>query len=424
MRSHRLALFLIALFLVAAPLLASAAGPGRGGGMPAMRASHERDADAFDNLSESAKGHGLDRAENARLFAKLTYANGTASGRFVRFGLNNTTGVVTDYTVLGGNNTTSTFFSSVMPTPFNATQDVRVTGSVLRLYGENATLKVHNNPLGLMQWSADGAPLTLNFTLAPGASVKNDTANDTLRINLNGSAVHGHVILAGPGNFTSWSNESITVSLEANSTLLFAAHPAEGGLLVSSLHALRDAAGNHTVGAVVNLVNADGSPLTDTTDLGVAAEATEIHNGSAKIHVSGDSPTGRSIVINVDHDSFPDANVTVMLDNQTLPNGTQQAAFAAQGGVANVTRTADGITIVVSVPHFSDHDIVIAAAGATTGTTQTTPTATTTTETTPSGTTTESPTTSSPTKGTPGFEAALLVAGAAAAAVLLLRRRS
>lgn len=410
----RIVSFLIVLGLLAVPLLASAAGPGAHA--PSKAAARDRDAGAWANLSESAKAKGLSRAENAHLFAKLTYANGTAAGRFVSFGLDNATGVVTNYAVLAGNNST-TFFASVTPDAFNATDDVRVTGSILRLYGENATLKVHNNPLGLAQWNTADAGLTLTFALAANVTAANDTANNTLR--LTASGIHAHLIL--PNGSFAVDNGTVTATMPANATLLFAAHPANGGLLVRDLHAVRDAAGNGTVGAIVSVAGSDeDEPVDDAVDVGgVSAHATHARNGTATIHVSGDSPRGKAIVIHLDNATLPGTNVTVMLDNQTVHEAALGDALRATGAAVNVTRSADGVTVVVAVPHFSDHDIVLASTS-TSGTTTPTPTTTTT-----DGTTTPTPTTSgttTTTSKTPGFGLVALV-GAAAVVALLLRRR-
>src|SRR5688572_13714510 len=53
----------------------------------------------WQNLSQAQKDAGLARADQHRLFAKFQYANGTASGRFVSFGLNPSTGAMTQFTV-------------------------------------------------------------------------------------------------------------------------------------------------------------------------------------------------------------------------------------------------------------------------------------------------------------------------------------
>ncbi|MEA3200007.1 MAG: hypothetical protein QOE90_1435 [Thermoplasmata archaeon] len=404
---------LVGVALLATSLAALAAPPAGRDGNASARTHPDG---PWANLSESARGHGLAAAESHRLFAKLAYANGTATGRFVSFGLDNATGVITHYDVVS-NNATIPVFASITPTPFNATDDVRVTGSVLRLEGDNATLMVHNNPLALLNWRAEDAGLNLTFALAPNVTITNDTTNQTVKLNL--ATSHGHLTIAGNGTFTSVSNGTIKVALDPHASLLFAYHTTESKLMASGLHAAIAAAAHGHVGAVVSAVDADGSPLDDATDLGVSAHATSLSHGHATIRVSSDTPEGRSVLVQLGNDTIPaNATVVVTLDNETLPNATLDDALSGARAGVNVTRTDEGVSIAVSVPHFSDHDITVSAASTGAGTGTTTPTS----ATDAGATTPASSTPAAPSKATPGFEAAALL-GALALGLLVLRRR-
>lgn len=424
---------LLTVFLLA-PALAQMGGPGAGnaGGQgrgaaarAADREGHETQAREWNNLSETARTRGLERAEEARLFARFTYADGTATGRFVTFSLDPVTGVLRDYAVRSGNSTTS-FFATVTPSGFVGNGTPAVHGARLSLDGQNATFSAHNNPTGLFQYRGEG--LSVAFEAASGATVTADN-NRTATVAISGQ--HGHVIATGNGTLTV-SGTTITVS--GAHGVLFAAHPTgnESGMATANLHAVRDALTQDRVGGMLSVVNADGAAVTDATYMGVAMRARNVSQGRANVTVSSPEPAGKSVVIFLDEtvvNGTQGANVTVTLDGRPVPRAANAAAAlnASTGqGVFHVTNATQGVQVIVSVPGFSEHDIGITTQ-ATTGVTQ--PTVTTTATPTPTGTTGGTPTPTGSASGggegdngTPGPALAFLVLAFLGAALVLRRR--
>lgn len=446
-----LAILVTALLL--SPVLAQGQGQGQGQGhqggpanVRADRATHaaaERDAgraheQEFNNLSETARARGLARAEEAKLFGRLDFANGNATGRFVSFGLDAAAGTVRDYTVRSGNNSTL-FLSSVTATGWTANGAPRVTGSILRMDGGNVSLAAHNNPTAILVYR--GANATVTFTAASNATVTPDN-NRTVTVAVGN--VHGHVVLHGEGTLAA-SGATVTLTLGSHGAALFMAHPGDAPLATANLHAVRDAIAADKLGGVLSVVNADGRPLTDATYLGVAMRASDVAPGRLNVTVSSPEPAAKSVVINVDGNvlnlTTPGVNLTVTLDGQRL-NAAPNATAAAQGlaiGTYHVTNaTGGGAQVVVSVPGFSEHVIGLSTQAAGTGTTPTvtspvatspattspattSPAATSPATTSPAGTT-PAGTTPTPDADTPA-PAVVLVLLVLAALALVVRRR-
>lgn len=381
MRAATTFLVILVTVLLLSPVLAQGQGPGQGhqggpGNVRADRAAHaaaERDAgraheQELGNLSETARARGLARAEEAKLFGRLDFSNGNATGRFVSFGLDAATGAVRDYTVRSGNNSTL-FLASVTPTNWTANGTPRVTGSVLRMDGGDVTLRAHNNPTAILVYRGSNA--TVTFTAGPNATITPDN-NRTATLAV-GNA-HGHVVLHGEGTLAA-SGATVTVTLGRHGAALFMAHPADAPLATANLHAVRDAIANDKVGGILSVVNADGRPLTDATYLGVDMRARDVAPGRLNVTVNSPEPAGRSVVINVDGNllnlTTPGVNLTVTLDGQRL-NPAPNASAAAQGlaiGTYHATNaTGGGAQVVVHVPGFSEHVIGIAAQAPATGT--------------------------------------------------------
>jgi hypothetical protein len=372
----------------------------------------ERAQDRFDALPDATKSAGLDRADHARMFGKLTYdaSTGHASGRFVSFDVDAASGTISNYRQAAWN---LTFFSSVTIAPWTKADDPRVHGAVLVLHGEDTLVRAHNNPLTLLGYHAGNASATVTFHTAPGVTVDFANAtNHTVRVfgKVGNVTYHGHLVLGGNGTITANAN-TVTLGLVPHGDAFFFAHPTNGGLFADTLHDLINAVANGRGGTVLNVVNVNGQAVEEQESLGdVDATTQSIGDGHLAVAVSG-TGGGKVVVVDVDRDTLngtPD-KIVVKLDGVNLTRVSSAALATATEASVNVTETATGVELSVFVPHFSDHTI-----DATTGATSTNDTG----GTSPSPSPSPTPTSSS----TPGFGLALL-AGAAAVAAIALRRR-
>lgn len=431
---RKTAILILALLLATAvlsPALAQGQGQskrqGPDGRANAERAVHEREAAEWNNVSADARARGLARAEAARLFSGFAYTGGNATGRFVSFGLDN--GTLANYTL---RDNATTFFASVTPSSFGGNGTPRVHGATLRLAGANVTFSAHNNPTGMFAYRAGNASLTLTLALGPNVTAAQDS-NRTLTLNTGG--MHGHLVVQGNGTYNA-TGGTVTVALEPGAGLLFLGHPSQTPL-ASNLHAVRDAMANDRVGGILNLVATDGAPLQDRVFLGVEMRATKAGQGRAEVIVSSDEPAGKAVVLNLDNATLnltAGRNVTVTLDGQrVLPATSAAAALNASQASYHANASAGGVQVIVNVPGFSDHTIVVQSDAPTTATptgpTLATPTSVVVTPTSASptpaaGTPPASPTATSPAPtpaDTPAPGLALVVV--ALACLALLRRR-
>ncbi len=126
------------------------------------------------------------------------------------------------------------------------------------------------------------------------------------------------------------------------------------------------------VGAELTLVGDNGSVLDETIlyeDLNVTFE--EKRNGHVRFVVDGELPTGRTILLNVDHDVFQDADVEFRYYD-VEENGTVEVPIRAANGIQDALNPnddstpeyylgqgANGMQVLVTVPHFSAHVVEI-----------------------------------------------------------------
>lgn len=396
---------LVALVLVGAAAPALAKGPGE-----RAQAAREMDERDFNNLTAAAREQGLARAESAKLFARWSYGAGNATGRFVGFTLAESTGAITGF-ALRGNNTTTPVFASVTPTPFAGNGSAKATGSVLHLAGGDASLAAHNNPLGLLRYSAGNATLGVSYVLADGA---NATLNGTQALVSLGS-LHGHVVVQGNGTLElSADNRTLVASVPAGGAVVFMGHPGDAPSATSALHDVKDAIASGQLGAITTVVDAGGAPLEERASFGVTARASSVGKGRANITVSSDDPTGKAVVVNLDGSIIPPGDVgkvNVTVDGVRAARASSLGAVLRGSNATNATvfvnRTDTGVQIVIYLPHFSDREVSITTASATTTAptvATTSPTSVVTPTTSPSSPTTASPTTTATPSATPTAE--------------------
>jgi hypothetical protein len=327
----------------------------------ATRADSEQDA--HDNASWHALGGmqrslGLQHAERARLFSQLLAADGQARGRFVSFGYNATRGELTAYRAEELN---ATFLDLVHAEGFVANGTPGTHGAAFRMAGDGAAFAAHDNPTALLD--VRGADLTVHVMLAGGVAAGNLTDNRTVRLTA-ANGQHGHLVLVGNGTV-----HAITGGFQfdlADGGVMFVAHPS-GTAAADALHDVLAAAAQGRLGAVASVVDAGGMPLEDTDSWGVQVRAERTGNHSLALRVGSDEPAGKAVVVRTDNDTVPAGrpeDVTVSLDGVALARAASalEVLNGTGEGKAFVTVTAGAVQVVVSVPHFSDHELVLASA--------------------------------------------------------------
>lgn len=333
------------------------------------RAARAREAAGWANLSEPTRAKGLARAEEARLFGKLELTDGVAAGRFVSFNL--TGANVSDYTVRDVAAATSArFLAGVNVTGFAENGTAAVHGATLRLDGDGGSLSAHNNPTGLLTYRAENATLTLEILVPSEVTVTAESAKTMQLAPLDG---HGHLILHGNGTMQppapGAGAKLVAVTLDPGASLVFMAHPSRS-LVAQNLHKLRDAMANERVGGILTVVKADEAAIQDRVFLGVDMETTSLGPNRAEVVVRSDNPAGKVVVLNLDQTVLTAAsgdNVAVTLDGQPLSRDDSSVVINATKAMYHVERFDGGVQVVVNVPAFSDHTVVVSSDGSSSG---------------------------------------------------------
>ncbi|HEV8359001.1 MAG TPA: hypothetical protein VGR28_00955 [Candidatus Thermoplasmatota archaeon] len=323
---------------------------------PPARAQAQDQAAAWGSLSSAQRAEGQLRAEQARLFAGFTASNGTASGRFVRFGYNASAGDVRNVEVIEAN---ATFLAVVHMAPWggNVTEDV--AGAALRVGTDKGSLTAHDAPTALMAWRGAG----MVFQIALGPNVTANITNKTARL-VAPNGAHAHLLIAGNGTLAGVG--AAVVGAVAPGTLVFLAHPANTSV-AASLHERLDALAAGQLGGEISVVEGGGAPVPDGESFGVRLHAEEASEGRVRVRASSDDPAGKAVVVRTDTATVPVGGpdeVRVLVDGVAAARAANalEALNATTGqGKAWVDVASGGVQVIVALGNFSDHLIEVAA---------------------------------------------------------------
>lgn len=367
-----LSLALAALLIAAATGPALAAGPGR-------QAHARQFSQTADNQFENSphKAAALQKAEQRGMFGQWTKDGNVVHGRFVKFNLTGETGTIADFSYRNGTGANyRKIFTEVEFADFTRDTSapgtpagVRLTGSILRVYGTDGILRLHNNPGAGVRFQNGDVARDVTFQLAPGVTAGSFADGDkSLRLNLTGFGFtdHAHVVVTN-GTITK-TTTFVKVSLAKNATLAFLLHPKVAD--AAALHRLISAIAKGRLGAAADLVVVNGVALVQADDIDVGVRAGNVTGKRAQLFASGEGVGARVVMVTLSREDFPDlknGSLEVRLAGAKINLADEAAVHAATGAAANVTIGKDAIVVLVNVPHFSEQEIVVQATETTAG---------------------------------------------------------
>lgn len=236
--------------------------------------------------------------------------------------------------------------------------DANRSDATVTAMGPNATVALHDTPTAFVKVTATSA-IDLSLTLDPDANLRTEEG----RVVVSRAGVEAAAW--SPDGEVTLSNGTVTASLEAGDDLMFRVRP--GGMKFMSAYepAISTGVESGAVGAEAFVQggpsNRAGHAVATYSDLSV-----DVDRGQAlELTVSSDDPLGKVVVVRADDLALPGrGQVQVTYDGHNLSradsiqdvldphdDGLDAEFFTAQVDSGNV--------VLVSVPHFSVHEITI-----------------------------------------------------------------
>jgi hypothetical protein len=318
-------------------------------------------------------------------FGNLSYENGLVAGKFIRFIFNEQNGNILAYT-LKRDEGNITVFDSISLDNFKAKENPNVLyGSNWICRGENIILNAHDNPTAFLKINVIDGNNSLVFDLGNNFSA-NRTWSENV-ISINGESIRGKLIIVGP---IWWRNNKtcnvsieegfINISLSERFSVFFMVNPIRGfgvGISNEFQDHIEDAISKCRVGARIYVQSANRTQNRTHSmlysDINLRCRADK---GRIEVNVSSEEEGGQTIVIDIDNETFNVININkiqVRYDGELIDKASNYSDILNpddDNGKPEylIVVGSDGIQILVSIPSFSEHVILISEIGASAGT--------------------------------------------------------
>ena len=381
----KLIALLLVLIMLTLPVLGEMMGAGNGMMRKNAKEMHEEGSQMREN--EGMRGMGF------------MHSQGNNFGNYVIFSVDNTTGDVMNYSILG-----IAVFDSIKVSGFNF-KETATRGAVTGITDNDGSIviQLHDNPAAVINIMAK-AKATIIFNLAEGVTAAKE--DNIVKISSGNLTAY---IASGNATSVNIDGGNVSIGIDKGFTI-FRASPVN--MPVNEMHRkFMGEINRNRAGAEISVGDFDASSIVNySKDMNVMIKSME--KNRMRMMVNSSDPSGKFIMMNIDNSSLmwnEGQKLRLYLDNKPMRQvmDEQELYNANESSFWLTTMGRNRMEAIMYVANFSERQVDIVVEDEGTPTPEVTGTTTT-------GTTT-------PTPGTPGFGAALGLMCAVAA--YGLRRR-
>ena len=290
-----------------------------------------------------------------------------AEGYFISFELNETTGTITNYTLITEEGET-VVFDSVSIIDFQP-DEISSQGSVMLISGDDIQIIIHDNPSGMIHVIANDTLATVSFTISEGIQVTEEAAGDREYVSINGTGVDA-IIATDDGIISMDDVDGRTVSsiVLDDDHAMFKAIPSFTYRNRVSEQALMQALMQSRLAGEISLMVRNGSAVYNTMEYQYQfrIHVMEAQQNRIMLQVSSDDHQGRLVLMNMDRETFNLQNreLVVKLDGATVQQASSLDVLYANGQESDdakycVLTDGEVTQILAYIPSFSAHSLSI-----------------------------------------------------------------
>ncbi len=262
--------------------------------------------------------------------------------------------------------------------------NVTILGSELRIFDANNMVIIHDTTSGIITESSS-EKIESTFEVASDISTKVTGK----RVDL--SEIHASILSSNPE-----SNE-VVPSVSGNIIHV----TINNGRSTFITKSINDQFEDRVVEGIAenkigNVINIEAENSQDITTFGVDTTINKVIQNTVSINVSSEITEGRVMALRVSKDVLTNLNLRILVDGDEIKPAIDIDDLFKIDKLAYLIVIGQDVEVLVSIPKFSEHEVIITSAAPATTVTATPATGAITTTATP-------PVTPSPTKGAPGF---------------------
>lgn len=305
--------------------------------------------------------------EGARygLMAQLNYSDGFVAGDFIRFELNETTGTITNYTLIAGDHEIVMFDSvsvaGLLP------EEITSQGSVMLINGGAIQIIIHDNPTCMIHIIANGTLAAASFVASENVHVTEGVIGDREYVNINGTGVDA--VLATDNGTISVDEMEGRTFLNAtfeDDHLMFRALPTFTNRNMESEQTLMNAFMHSRLAGEISILVRNDTAMFNTMEYQYQfrIQLMEAQQNRIMLQVSSDDHEGRLVVMTMDKETLQLQNreLVVKMDGTAIREGSLSDVLNANGQQGeNATfymlTQGDISQVLVYIPSFSTHSL-------------------------------------------------------------------
>ncbi len=272
--------------------------------------------------------------------------------------------------------------------------NVTILGSEIRIFDVNNIVIIHDTTSGIITESSSEQIESI-------LEVASDISTKVTGKRVDLSEIHASILSSNP------ESDEVVPSVSGNIIHVTINH----GRSTFIAKSINDQFEDRVVEGIAenkvgNVINIEAENSQDITTFGVDTTINKVVQNTVSINVSSEVTEGRVMALRISKDVLANLNLRVLVDGNEIKPAIDIDDLFKIDKLAFLIVIGQDVEVLVSIPKFSEHEVVITSAAPAT-ITATPATATITTTTVPP---TTPPVTPSPTKGAPGFTSGLILA--------------
>lgn len=304
-------------------------------------------------------------------FGNWSYQHGYGAGDLLKFMFDGQNGSILGYTLIREEGNITVFDSIDIESSVLKEDSVSYHGAVWRCEGENVQVEIHDNPTSLLKIKA-AEQVNVSLELGEGFTAKGTMVDNIIAIQgeVDSKIIVSKENLSNNVSVSIENNNTVNISLEKDSSMLFMTSPMQGvGVGVSNEleNITQQAIAQNRIGARIAIQKREQIHTHAIQYNNVSTSVAEVSKNRIRINVTSALKQGKTIIADIDTQTinvskakniqvvFDGENISMADDYKDVTNASDDNGTAEYITVMG----SNGVQVLVSIPSFSTHTIEI-----------------------------------------------------------------
>jgi hypothetical protein len=247
---------------------------------------------------------------------------------------------------------------------FTSTKIKRI-GSTLRISDGKNTVIIHDNANGIITESTSDNIKAI-YTVAPKISIDDTNKRVELSNNIKGSIISSDkdkIVASVVGNV-------ISIKIDHGKTTFTAKVPGKSSKQEDEFEGrIVEGIDNKRIGTIINIDTEDSH---DITGFDVDTTINKVVRNTVSLSVSSDVTDGRTVILRAGRNILADLNLRILADGHEVKQAKDLDDLFKNDKLAYLVVIGQNVEVLISIPKFSEHEIIVTSEPATAVTTSTT----------------------------------------------------